>query len=196
MNAWSVDFLSKEKKAKKKNGTVPAAETKPPKNEKVEETVEVAPTSPQPPTVTVEPPKPLIEVKPELVAMAKRMGIPLDQIIDYAQNQEMRINRLENAIETLGVKLEPLFILSDRIKQAQAQNTTQTAAGTPTPSGNVLSSIAQVLPYILSGGGGENPMQKRLMDLAMKSMEANIDFSNAVKGAVVANLTSKAVKEI
>lgn len=196
MSAKTVDSQRKEKKAKKKIGTVQVVATMQPSQK-----TEAAPSSKDLKTHLDDQPAfeeavpPPLQLDPKLVAMAKQFNVPLDQIVKWAQKKDLQINQLQEAIETLGVKLQPLMTAIEKSQQTRAQ----TPQGQPMPTAGGqggLQMLMQILPALVGGGGGENPMTKRLMEMSLKRMEADIGFTEAIKNVIVTKLAGKAAASL
>jgi len=167
------------------------------------ETSETKPSEPKTPTQTEEK---LLENMPDLIevpkltkeqiAAAKTMGFPLDKLFSglealnlFAKVTEVRFMRidenfkkvnegLEKTFSELGLKLQPVIELSQKIAQAQAN-----PQAAPPPQGQgTLSTIMQILPAILgSSNPAPNPFQAKLMDLTFE----NLGLGNALVKAII-----------
>jgi len=142
------------------------------------------------------------QIDPQMKALSKRFGIPLDKIIDYTQKQDTRLANVEKAIieiakhiESSDEKLAPIV---SALEQAQTAQTQATANSNPAPQGMPcgMGALMQLLPSLLGGGGGDSEMTKRLMEMSIKRMEADIGFSDAIKQAIVTKIAGRAASDI
>lgn len=171
MNVWSVDCLSEEKTAKNPIGNVKTADTSTPK-EKTE--AEVSP----------------IQIPKKAIALAKSVGIDLNVIVGAFEAQNKRLNNLEKGMVILAQtndRLMPLVELAERAKQAQAAQ----ASGQAMPQGQgggLLGLVGQIMPALLSGGGGSSPIAEKFMTSAMEKAITGMDLSNALSRALIVKI--------
>ena len=129
----------------------------------------------------------LSKLDQKTVAMAEKMGIPLNAIMIYLNSVEERFRDIES---TLPGKV------ADALQQRAAQRMAEAKAAqpqNPQPPASGGGGWEQYLPMILGGGGGET---SELNKLAMESLRASINQGNAITAAVISKITGKAVTDV
>lgn len=146
------------------------------------------------------------KIDPQMKSLAKRFGIPLDKIIAYTTMQDARLKNVENAIveiakhiESSDQKLAPLVTAIEQAEAARAQAPPGSNPAAMPQGGMNIASLLQMLPSMLSGGGVDEEMRalnKRMMEMSLNRMQADIGFTEAIKNAVVTSIAGKAAKRI
>lgn len=167
-----------EKKAEKTSGNVQAAEAEKPKNAEPEQPVQ-----------------PTLQIPAKARALAKSVGVPLEPIVEWAQTTEARITQIENGLQDLGVKLEPVVQLAARVQAAQAQQ--PVTAGNPMAGGYGIS-VGDVLKAVgMSGGGGiQEEYFKKMMDLQFERLTQDVSFSRTMENYVKSQFAAKMGKKL
>ena len=129
----------------------------------------------------------LSKLDPKTVAMAEKMGIPLNAIMIYLNSVEERFRDIES---TLPGKV------ADALQQRAAQRQAQAQAAQPQQTQQAKGGGADLntLLQLVAGGGGEQNSQ--LNQLAMESLRASINQGNAITAAVISKITGKAVTDV
>lgn len=179
----------------KKLGSVLAVEEDT-QNQKTEEAEEAE----APPTVQEAPTIDLSGVDPKAVRMAEKFGVPVGKIIQWAQYQEARMNRIEEYLQkTLPEDMKKAFTegLQDTIK-AQAQNVPPQTQGGKMGLEYLLRLGAQ--SGLLGGRGGQDEELQRLTKDIMRAnldrMKKDGEFTDAIKNAIVTKIAGKAAGQI
>ena len=151
--------------------------------------------SEQPKEVT---PFDLSKVDPKKVKLAEEMGIPVGQIITWAQTVEARLNAIqENLPQQVQTAMEQAIENARQKQIQQYKETVQTGGGSAPPGAGVMSLLGQLAP-LLGGGGADQEMMnltKEMMKLNMESIRTDISFSKALKNALVSKVAGKAIGE-
>jgi len=119
--------------------------------------------------------------------MAKKFGVDLNQIVDWAKSVELRLNIIAQNVPTkedLPKAMEQVMIKLRNQQVAAMENQ-------PSPKGGGASELMQILGAV--GGGGGNP---ELEKLTMQVLTSQINMSQAITNAVVAKITGKATSEV
>lgn len=148
---------------------------------------------PAPPTID------LSNVDPKAIKMAEKFGIPVGGIIQWAQYQEARMNRIEEYLQkTLPEEMKKAF---QEGLNSTIQNMQKTQ-GTPAPEGQQgfgLGDLMRMAPALLgsSSGGSDEEMNRLVKDMLrtnLDRMKADISFSESIKNAVVSKIAGKAIE--
>ena len=138
----------------------------------------------------------LSKVDPEILKTADKMGIPLGAIIQWANSVENRLQLMQDQMPQQIQQAMEQAIENARQKQIQQyRETVQQGGGSPTPGPGVMSLLGQLAP-LLGGGGQDSEMvnlTKEMMKVNIESMKTDIGFSKAIKNALVAKITGKAI---
>jgi hypothetical protein len=125
-------------------------------------------------------------ITPEPAQPKPQPPIPLtpNQRIDKLEHE------VEGAFKQLVERLAPVIQLSDQLAQAnqqQSQQPQQNAQAQPNVLGALqeLQGLVPIFQAFTGAGGGTD---NRLNELAMKSLEMDIDLSRTLKGAVVSKI--------
>lgn len=139
-------------------------------------------------------------------AMANSIGLDVDAIVRGAAENKARLENLEKAIVEIASHIEDsdkkLAPLVNAIEQAEAarKQAPVTASSNPAPQGvQGLGSLLQFLPQLLGGGGVDEEMRslnKRMMEMSLNRMQADIGFTEAIKNAIVTKLAGKAAADL
>lgn len=140
------------------------------------------------------------KIDPKTLKMAEDVGIPIVEIIQWANSVEQRLEIMQNQMpQQIRGALEQAIEAQrqKQMEQIRAMQTTQ-----PSVEGGGGGNIQSLLPLILQGlsggggGGGDSELlqlSKEMMKLNMDSIRTDIDFSKALKNALVAKIAGKAV---
>lgn len=145
--------------------------------------------------VTQAPTIDLSGLDPKVVKMAEKFGIPISKIIEWAQYQEARMNRIEEYLQkTLQTDMKTVFEqgLQATVKNVQnAQSTSPSVQGSG--GANILSMLSQFAP-MLSGGGGDSEIHdltKQIMRESLVSMRHKADITDRFMDAVIGSISGK-----
>ena len=133
----------------------------------------------------------LSKLDPKTVAMAEKMGIPLNAIMIYLNSVEERFRDIES---TLPGKVADALQQRAAQRQAQIQAAQPQQPQPPARGGGGMDGI----PWgqILGSGGGGNEGQAKLNAMAYSALDASIKQGNAITAAVISKMTGKAVSEV
>lgn len=196
---------------KQKKNVQPAETRRPDTDDKTAQESAVAVAAPQPKAETTVAPKSVSivdlakAIDPQKLALAEQMGIPLKPILKWAYTIENSVIAQGQALEQLGVKLQPLITLAERAQQAQQQqygttqqNTTQQPQPPAGPLG-ALGPILQMLPQFLGQGGGSAISDKivnTVMENALSSMTLSMDFQRMINQKMAQDLAATIVPKV
>lgn len=201
--------MSEEKKARKKNGNVPAAETKPPENDSsVAATEDVSTDQAEASDVEPMPEFTLIEI-PKLskdqIKAAKTFNIPLDKLFGaintinaYANTIETRFKIIAEDIATTpqrvidGLKEEGRKVQEERRKQLQKTGVPPQQGGQGGGAGE------QFMSWLLQGGGGGGGggMDSEMANLNKELMKASIEgIKQNIKNSATRAETDRSLTE-
>ena len=101
-------------------------------------------------------------------------------------------------IESSDEKLAPIIKVLEQAQAAQPQP--PAGAPNPAPQAGGASQIFGLALQALGGGGGVDEemrsLNKRIMEMSINRMQADIGFTEAIKNAVVTSIAGKAAKRI
>lgn len=190
MNVRSVDYLSKKKRAKKKIGNVPDADTSSPSPSSAEAVSE------QPAQTGF--PIDLSTVDPQKIKMAEDLGIPIGQILQWMGSVEARFQAIAENMPTKEDIPKAFEQAIENARQKQIERMKSMPQGVP--QGGGMGGISQLIPMLLGGGGGQDAemtqLSKDIMKMSLDRMKADIGFTEAIKQAVVTKIAGKAVGKI
>ena len=186
----SVVCLLKGKKAKKPTGNVLDANivSPGPNSVSVSTTYETEESSDMPSAPAM--PFDFSKIDPEKIKMAEDFGIPVGQIITWASTVEARLNAIQVEMEPAIQKAMEAAIENARQKQLAAMQ----QMGQNTPQGGGGFNLDQLLPALISSGGGG--MDEEYMTLAKDALKSQIGMSTAITNAVVSKIIGKAATEV
>jgi len=139
------------------------------------------------------------KVDPKKIQLAEEMGIPIKQVIAWAMSVEQRFKVIAEDLATApqkvveALKAEAVKSQQQRVKQMQEmENQPQQSGGTGL--------LRQLIPFLTSGGGGMDEqmvaMTKEMMSLNIARMKQDMNFTDAIKNAIVTKMTSKTVGDL
>ena len=134
----------------------------------------------------------LSKVDPKKIELAEEMGIPIKQLIGWAESVEMRFaaisKNLEDAPQKVveALKAEALKRQNEMAQQMQQQ---------PQQGGGGLGQLAPLL-NLLGSGGGSNPLQDKMMEAMFEKTMMGMDLSNALTKAMIIKLAPELAGEL
>ena len=144
----------------------------------------------------------LASIDPKMLKMASRMGIPLEQIINWASSVEQRLNAIQQEMPAQIQKSMEAAIESQRQKQIQALQQAAAAGGGQQPMGGGGIGLMDIIK-LAAGSGGGGGMDEEMQRLTREIMRANLDrikqdasFTDAIKTAIVTKIAGRAASTI
>lgn len=136
------------------------------------------------------------------IEQAEALGIPVRAIAkrmnDFAEQTNIKFQVLANAIpnkeQVKGAMAEAIAEAQNRQREEYAKAVKD---GKASQGGGM--GVGQILQLLSSGGGGDSEMAsltKEMMKVNIESIRADIGFSKAIKSALVAKITGKAVSDV
>lgn len=151
-------------------------------------------------TQSIGKPLDLSAIDPKMLKMASKFGIPLEEIINWAQSVEQRLNVMQQEMPEQIQRSMEAAIESQRQKQIAAYQ--QAASQPQQQGGGGFGGMAQLLPQILqmAGGGGQdeelNKLTKAIMAANLDRIKSDASFTDAIKNAIVTRIAGKAAANI
>lgn len=176
--------MSKEKKAQKKIGNVQVVTTNT-QNQSVETATKDIPEDKTEETHVQAMPFDLSKVDPEKIKLAEEMGIPISQLVAWANSVEARFRIIEE--EMPKKTAEALMQIAEKRRQemiAQGQRNPQMAQGM-----GGLMQLAPLLQVLGGSGGGSNPLMEKFVNAAVDKAMVGMDLSNAFMRAMIVKLS-------
>jgi len=144
----------------------------------------------------------LSSIDPKMLKMASKMGIPLEQIINWASSVEQRLNAIQQEMPAQIQKSMEAAIESQRQKQIQALQQAAAAGGGQQPMGGGGIGLMDIIK-LAAGSGGGGGMDEEMQRLTREIMRANLDrikqdasFTDAIKTAIVTKIAGRAASTI
>lgn len=144
----------------------------------------------------------LSKVDPKKIALAEEMGIPIKQLIDWASSVEKRFQIIARDVAAAPQKVvEALKTEATKAQQARLKHFQET--GNQGQGQNRRSGVVGELLSVLQGGGLSGgvdeemlKMQKQMFGLNIQRMKKDMDFTDAIKNAIVTKIAGKAAAEL
>jgi len=150
-----------------------------------------------------EPEMPIV-IPEKALNLAKRVGIDLKPIADWALSVEARLQVMAKK-EDLQPAFEKVIENLRQKQMAQAQQMATTAGGQGQGGGQgvgigSLGSLGQLGQLLLGGGGGQDPemagLGKELIRASIDRMKREAGYAEKIVDAVVSKISAKAVGAI
>jgi len=140
----------------------------------------------------------LSKVDPEKIRMAEELGIPIGQLISWANSVEVRLNAIQ---KEMPEQIRGAMTKAIEDAQAKARERVQGTPRQATAGGSQGSEIVNFLKEaIFSGGGGGDEelrnLQKEMYRANIDSIKHRADLSDKVVEAVISKIVAKGVKDI
>ena len=175
--------------SKRKKQNVPVAEAQKPSPD----SVEAIPQEPSQEAITPSMPFDTSKISPEMLETAKNLGLPVEEIVKWAESVEMRFaiisKNLEDAPQKVveALKAEALKRQNEMAQQMQQQ---------PQQGGGGLGALGQLAPLLGALGGGSNPLQDKMMEAMFEKTMMGMDLSNALTKAMIIKLAPELAGEL
>ena len=137
------------------------------------------------------------QVSPTKLEMAKEMGLPLQELVNYMALQEKKTDAIITVLKDDHEKLGPLFKALEQQKQPQ---TAMAPADGQQPQGNTASFMAMVKEFLGGSSGGADPrmtmLYDKLIEGSLKRLDRGSRYEDAMEQAIIARLAGKVSTEV
>ena len=143
----------------------------------------------------------LEDFDPKKVAMAEEMGIPIKKLVDWVNVTEVRLQILAKSMPNQEQMTKAMEQAIQNAQQRQREEYAKAVAEGRVPKGGGGGGIGlgDILKIVGGGGGGSDEemvkLTKDMMRVNIDAMKTDIGFSKAIKNALVAKITGKAIGE-
>ena len=144
----------------------------------------------------------LEDFDPKKVAMAEEMGIPIKKLVDWVNVTEVRLQILAKSMPNQEQMTKAMEQAIQNAQQRQREEYAKAVADGTISKGGGGGGIGEAIKFFKEIGGGGGGQDEEMMKLTKEMMRVNIDamrtdigFSKAIKNALVAKITGKAIGE-
>jgi len=142
----------------------------------------------------------LEDFDPKKVAMAEEMGIPLRKLVDWVNQTDVVVKILVQNMPNQEQIESAMTNAIQKAQQRQREEYSKAVQGGKVPQGGGGIGLGDILRAVGGGGGGQDEemqkLTKEMLKVNIESIRADIGFSKAIKGALVAKITGKAVGDV
>jgi len=135
------------------------------------------------------------QVDPAKIELAEKMGIPIKQLIDWAASVEARFAIIQKDIADAPEAVVAALKAEAVKRQPAAGQPMQQQGGQPQQGSGGKGDLGAVL-QLLSGSGGSNPLQEKMMNAMFEKTMMGMDLSNALTKAMIIKLAPELAGEL
>ena len=130
------------------------------------------------------------DISDDKVAMAENLGIPIRGILTWAAVIEANVINQGKALQQLGVNLQPVVELAQKVKASQTPGVNPGATGAPKDAGGLQMLMGLLQQTGLVGQGGTDVWGEKLKEMVMESGLRSFTLTSRI-GEAVLNQTYK-----